>query len=283
MTMKSALSLKAIIGIISAAVVTVAAVIVAITVFGKEESYRLIKVFEVNGSAVIERSEIGTIDAYQGMSLESGDVISVSEDSLMRLSLDDDKYILVEGGTQLMLEATGTSDNSRTSITLMNGAILNEITTKLPEGSSFEVNTPKATMSVRGTSFRVSVTTINGKDYITDVQTFEGTVGAQLLDENGNPKGAEVKIPSGKSAKIETKSTSGLDASVDGVSEFVFTDNDIDFDELPPVIVAYIVASYESGNMVYPEEIVNKAREAMLRNEERTHIRYTFTFPTDSG
>ena len=102
----------------SIAIVAIVAVCLII-VFSrdKKEAYRLIKVFELDGRATISRKEIGDIDAYSNMVLESGDTVFQNEGT-MTLKLDEDKYVYVEEQTKFSLVATGSSANSKTTIEL---------------------------------------------------------------------------------------------------------------------------------------------------------------------
>lgn len=214
--------------IIAACAVAVAAVVGTVIVLNSEEAYRVVKVFELNGSAVVTRKNTGDIDAYAGMNLESGDVLSVEENSTLRISLDSDKYILLDGGTVLELIAQGTAKDSKTTIDLQEGTILNEIKNSLSANSSYEVNTPKATMAVRGTVFRVTTRQNPDGSYVTDLYTSEGTVFIQLFDENGDPKGNGVYVPKGGAVTIITdiNDKTGNPAGVDGNSYFVLRTDD---------------------------------------------------------
>ena len=59
---------------------------------------------------------MGTLDAYADMKLENGDKLSVEANSSLVLNLDDDKYAMLESGTRLTLEASGTKETSRTCL-----------------------------------------------------------------------------------------------------------------------------------------------------------------------
>lgn len=225
------LSLKVKIIITACAVAAAAVAVGTVIALNSDEAYRVIKVFEIDGSATVTRENAGDIDAYAGMNLESGDVLSVGENSTLRVSLDSDKYILLDGGTVLEFIAQGTSADSRTVINLRNGTILNEIKNSLSANSSYEVNTPKATMAVRGTIFTVTTVVNPDGSYTTTVHTDEGKVSVQLLDENGEPKGKEVYVPAGGAVTIraEVNSETGNPADVDGESYFVFPNDDGSF------------------------------------------------------
>ena len=160
----------------------------------KEEAYRNIKVMSINGSATVERASVGTLDAYADMKLENGDRLSVDGSSSLTLSMDDDKYAMLEPGSSLTLEADGTRENSRTVIHLEAGAVMNYLSEKLSEKSSYEVTVPNSTMAVRGTVFRVAIVYDEDGDSYTTVQVFEGIVGCRLVFPDGRIDEEEVQI-----------------------------------------------------------------------------------------
>lgn len=265
----TALSLKVKI-IIIACTVAAAAAVGAVIIVNSEDAYRVIKVFELNGSAVVTRENTGDIDAYAGMNLESGDTLSVEENSTLRISLDSDKYILLDGGTVLNLTAQGTAADSRTVIELQTGTILNEIKNSLSANSSYEVNTPKATMAVRGTTFTVTTRENPDGSYVTELRTEEGTVSVQLFDENGEPKGAEIYVPKGGAVTIltEVNNETGNPADVDGDPHFVFPNGDGTFTDCG-----------DSDPVYYPDN--NVSAEAQTEQTERTE-QTTAAVPSDT-
>lgn len=224
----SALSLKVKIIIAACTAAVVAAVVTVALILSSEDAYRVIKVFELEGQTVVDRAQTGELEAYQGMNLESGDVVSVGRDSFLRLSLDGDKYILLDSGTVLELIASGTAADSKTVINLKEGSILNEITGALSANSSYTVNTPKATMAVRGTSFRVTVERTEDGGYITRVDTIHGKVLVTLYDESGNEIKAEAEVTEGNGVIIITdpNGETGNAPEVDGNAYFVFVNED---------------------------------------------------------
>ena len=263
---------KVIITAIAAAVV--AAGIVAGVLLTRQDSYRVLKVFELMGTASVTRESAGDIDAYVGMNLESGDVVSVDDNSNMRISLDSDKYVLLDAGTVLELVAAGNEKDSRTTLNLREGAILNEITSALSENSSYEVNAPKATMAVRGTSYSVTVTK-DGDRYIIELDTFHGKVAVRLISEDGTP-GEEVMVGEGKSVLIITEPNENTHNSpdIDGHSYFVIRDPeaeggyrkvdiseavfDSEYDFLAASIKERVVSSNNSGLFQIKDAIIEK-------------------------
>lgn len=227
---KKSLDKKKLIIIISAAVAVIAIVVALILILGsKKEAYRNIKVYAINGDAVITREEIGDINAYDNMVLQSGDSI-VMKRGRMTLQLDEDKYVYVEEGTEFSLEATGTAENSKTTIYLAKGEITNDIQNKLSADSSYEVNTPNATMSVRGTIFYVNV--YEGPDGVlyTKLTVFDGSVETNLVYADGTI--------ADESKLVEVNYDSQVIIYEDTTTTDYLTDvTPIDYDDLPDDIV----------------------------------------------
>ena len=86
----------------------------------------------------------------------SEDTVETGESSKAELLADSDKHILAEENTKFVLKATGTEKSGNITINLLYGTSLIEIENKLSEESYFEVTTPNATLSVRGTTFEVN-------------------------------------------------------------------------------------------------------------------------------
>lgn len=225
-TFIAAMSLKVKIIIACSAAFVISGAVAAGVILTKEDTYRVLKVFEMTGSSVITREGTGNIDAYIGMNLESGDTVTVGSGSTLRLALDSDKYLMLDSDTVLELIASGTAADSRTAINLKQGTILNEITTPLSANSSYEVSAPKATMAVRGTSFTVSVDEDGDGGYTIRENTLNGKVEVTLLDAEGNPTQKVVLVGADKGVTIRTEpdENSGNPAEKDGISRFVMED-----------------------------------------------------------
>lgn len=233
-TFIAAMSLKVKIIIACSAAFVISGAVAAGVILTKEDTYRVLKVFEMTGSSVITREGTGDIDAYIGMNLESGDTVTVGSGSTLRLALDSDKYLMLDSDTVLELIASGTAADSRTAINLKQGTILNEITTPLSANSSYEVSAPKATMAVRGTSFTVSVDKDNDGGYTIRENTLNGKVEVTLLDAEGNPTKKLVLVGADKGVTIRTEpdENSGNPAEKDGISRFVMEDKNGNIFEL---------------------------------------------------
>lgn len=226
--------------IIGGAVVLVIIAVVVFIMFGKKEDvYRIIKVYDIEGTTTVTKANKGALAAYINMVLESGDYIVV-EDGKLTLKLDEDKYAYVEADSEFELQATGNAENSKTAIILKKGAVTNEIQNKLSDESSYEVNTPNSSMSVRGTVFRIN--TYIGEDGVqyTRVTVFQGEVDSKLIDGDGSMSDAGKLVPGGKEILIYQD-----DTNTDYVSDIA----DIDYTTLPPETIETLIQLMESGNL----------------------------------
>lgn len=227
----------------------------------KEETYRTIKVMSINGSATVERASVGTLDAYEDMKLENGDRLSVDSSSSITLSMDDDKYAMLEPGSSMTLEADGTKENSRTVIHLEAGAVMNYLSEKLNEGSSYEVTVPNSTMAVRGTVFRVAIVYDENGDSYTTVQVFDGIVGSRLIFPDGSMDEEEVQITPGREVLIHGDTS---------ISEYVGDKgHDIDYTTLNREALEFLLFCIDDGaDLCIPREEVEELLRRLDQPEE---------------
>lgn len=201
-------------------VAVVAGIVVTVRFFTKDaDAYRSILIYELEGTADIEREGTGTIAAAENLYLESGDRLTTESGSSVRLKLDDDKYIMVEENTVLTIEAVGTKQDSKTKIQLVQGAIINEIQNTLSADSIYEVTTPNSVMAVRGTIFRVEVYFDEDGEAYTRLSVFEGKVNSVLIHPNGTLEN-EVTVEDGSEVIIH--SNPELTEYMTGPADIVF-------------------------------------------------------------
>jgi len=207
-------------GKIVAALITTAlvvAVIVAIVLMNS--GYRTIAVEEINGSSVVVNEGVSK-DAFVGQHLKSGDDVTVNDSSDMTLALDTDKYVYAREKTHFWIEATGKSNDSRTKIHLSEGSTLCRIDNKLADSECFDVDTPNATMSVRGTVFRVA-THQDSEFFYTEIDVLEGEVYVQVKMETGENTEESRLLKAGEHAVVRSNKD---------ISEFIKSDDDFDYD-----------------------------------------------------
>lgn len=231
--MQAKISSRKIIIIICAAVVVVTAAVIML-ISKREEAYRSILVYELQGNAVIERADIGAIDAAENLYLESGDRVRVEDESMMRMKLDNDKYITAEANTIFTLEAKGNERDSKTKINLEQGAITNEIRNPLSGESLYETSTPNSVMAVRGTIYRAAVYDDGNGGQNTRMSCFEGTVAVTPIYPDGT-MGEEILVHAGSELTVYSDGTTGAvkDIDFESLPDFLssFGRNDADTDE----------------------------------------------------
>lgn len=225
---------------------------VALAGCGKTESYRQIKLYEIEGDVTVSREKSGNVEPYVNMMLQDKDNVETAAESYVQLQLDGDKYVLVEPSSKITLEATGDSVDSKTKINLTQGAVVNKIEKPLSKDSTYEVTTPNSTMAVRGTTFRVEVKfDENGESYTT-LSVCEGKVQCQLITPDGTIVDEIVELQAGEQAKIRGTSE---------ISEYLGGKQTFDYEEFKEKVVWFIG---------YVEEVIETEPEDILEDELAT-------------
>ncbi len=174
------------------AVLSVFAVLTIIGGCNSGEVYRLIKVKSFDGAVTVEREE--KMNVFEGLQLISEDKVEVGDASLLELLADSDKHIVAEENTAFKLLSSGNEKSGNITVEMLYGKSLFTIDNKLPDGSTFEVYTPNATLSVRGTIFTV---TYDPETNETSVKVMEGVVAVTTAEETE-------ELTAGKTATITT-------------------------------------------------------------------------------
>lgn len=231
-------------------VLAVIAVVCICLLCKKEEAYRNIRITELEGEVSINRGDTKELKATENMNLQSGDELMTEEGAKVTLCLDDDKYIVVDEVTKLVLIAEGTEEDSRTKIELEYGAVFSDIKNKLSENSEYKVVAPSGVMSVRGTQFEVVCRELRdeaGKlvDKVMKVLTFEGEVYVK-------PEGSAEKRVS-KAGTMEV-----LAETADGEYKFAAETKVIEAEDLSELSATYLREdlSKNQGNLSEEEKAI---------------------------
>ena len=156
----------------------------------KEEAYRVIKVNSFEGETAMNRGE-EAVELFEGIQLVSNDKVTTGSDGLVELLVDSDKNIAASEDTCFSIEAVGSETQGKVTIHLEYGTTLIEIQNKLTDGSEFEVVTPNATLSVRGTTFEVTYDSVNNE---TIVSVTDGVVEATTNIESKEINAGETVV-----------------------------------------------------------------------------------------
>ena len=148
-------------------VACVVCILLATGVLGnKDEEYRIVSVESYKGEVKLERDSDNE-ELFEGMHLLTDDKVTTGDLAELLLLADSDKHILAKENTCFTIDATGNSNKGKIVINLEYGTSLITIDNKLEEGSEFEVDTPNASMSVRGTTFEVTYNVETGETLLT--------------------------------------------------------------------------------------------------------------------
>ncbi len=153
--------------------------------------FRSVKVEKWEGKVELDRGGEDK-DIFEGLKLVTNDRVTTGNEGSLMLLIDSDKELLASENTRFSLKATGIKNNGKVTIKLEYGSALATINEKLSEHSEFEIKTPNATCSVRGTTFNVAYDSSVAK---TRVDVTKGVVhveaGKNSLDLNAG-ESAEV-------------------------------------------------------------------------------------------
>lgn len=116
----------------------------------------------------------------RGEGLPEGTLIDTDEGRIL-LQLQDKSQVLVRAHTRLILKQPSVGDWSYLQLLL--GRILAHVSKRTGGATPFQLGTPTAVISVRGTRFEVDVNRHN----VTEVDVFEGLVAVQGAGNNGPP------------------------------------------------------------------------------------------------
>ena len=155
--------------IIGAAIVAVIAIIILVIALG---GHRVIKINSTVGTVSLDRNSSDK-EIVNGMNLKSGDKVTTGQDGLVELLVDEDKHILAKENTRFKIISKGDENKGKLKIKLEYGSTLIGIDSKLEDGQEVELETPNASLSVRGTTFKVDY---NPDEEKTVVSVAEGVV-----------------------------------------------------------------------------------------------------------
>lgn len=198
---KNKIVLPVVIGVLVVAIIAV----VLILVLNRKDAFRIVFVNDSTGTVSLERDD-DSMEIAKDMKLIPDDFVSVEDDSTLDLLVDDDKHIAVRSNTQFSVDATGNPKKGKVTIHVTSGKTYIKIDHPLQDDDSFEVKTPNATISVRGTIFSVDYDPNQG---ITYVECVEGKV--HVVSDSGD----KTNLTAGERAEVVDVITLGTPLTQD--------------------------------------------------------------------
>lgn len=204
------------------------------------DSARTISVLEVSGEVIVE-SKGQEVEAFQGMRLRPGDVITTNTGAVAYLDLDSDKLITIDENSSISLDvASGNEQSQKTELTVVKGTACSSIA-KLSDTSAYDVKTANFTMGVRGTIFVVKVDDKTGNP---EVSVIEGRVEAK--PNNAKEKGIIIEAQQSASPTEELWEAFLADDSVS-------VTRPLDMSSLSTPILSSVLVELEARAQEVPE------------------------------
>jgi ferric-dicitrate binding protein FerR (iron transport regulator) len=153
----------------------------------------------VSGDVHIERAG-ATLTATQGMTVNVGDRIVTGANGRITITLTDNSKLELDASTTLVIDAHAVSPTARTTkLSLFSGLVHSFVSYASAPAPNFEVHTPNAVASARGTQYDTGTDTNQRPEYkdcrrFTQVSVYEGTV--EVVNPT-NPSAGSVRIPAG--------------------------------------------------------------------------------------
>ena len=153
----------------------------------------------IGGDVQVSRQGAPFESAADGAILSPGDVIRTAADSRAVLTYFEGSTVSIEPSSELAIdEASAAPDGSTVVVMTQNlGRTWHVVTKLITGGSKYEVRTPAATASVRGTAFEVGVVQQANGQTTTAIVTTEGAVAAAAPATAAEPEPEPVVVPAG--------------------------------------------------------------------------------------
>ncbi len=168
------------------------------------------------------------------------------------MCIDMDKHVYAEENTRFHIGFASDRRGCKSEIYVDEGNVRSVIDNKLGPYDSYEVDTPNSTMSVRGTSFTVTVIKGEAGENYTLVDVEEGCVNVKLKGPDGEYTGEETDVNKGekrfiardKDGVVFADIPEGMDADGDSGSSNGGSDQTIDNREK----LNRLIEEYKSGS-----------------------------------
>ncbi len=276
-------------------------IVVIVVVVALNNGHRVIKVESFEGAVSLVRDSDET-DIMEGMNLKSEDTVTTGDSGLLQLLVDADKHILAKENTCFTIEASGSDEKGILRIELAYGTSLIEIENKLSDDSSVEVNTPNASLSVRGTTFETSYMETNNTTVVkvtdgvvnvaSDTESAEVTAGQMATVRDDEIEVEPLPIAYNNVTPFAIRYMSSHEYSDVYVKELVgWNYNAVDKDSQKPD--GYSNNSVEIGYWIMTEDEVNEILETTehesveyLKNDDRDMVicaAYDYRNDSNSG
>ena len=153
----------------------------------------------IGGDVQLSRQGAPFEAATDGAVLAPGDVIRTGADARAVLTYFEGSTVSIEPLSELAIDQASAAPDGSTAVVMTQnlGRTWHVVTKLISGGSKYEVRTPAATASVRGTAFEVGVVRQASGATTTAILTTEGVVAAAAPATPGDPEPEPVVVPAG--------------------------------------------------------------------------------------
>lgn len=146
------------------------------------------RVEKVSGSVTVLRNGIPT-ELRLGDAVAKGDVVQTGADSSLTIKLNDGTVFQLSSNARIVLNdmvyAAG-SDTNSALFTLIQG-LIGFVAGQVAKTGDFKVDTPVATMAIRGTAVQTEIAALSGTTRFSLLTEPDGRVGSIILLDKSNP------------------------------------------------------------------------------------------------
>lgn len=236
----------------------IAGAIVISLYFGGDVT-RQLTVTDISGSAYISRGTRRT-NADKNSRLQSGDIITTSENGSLRINIDGNKFVFVEPNSTVYIYFTEIASKGDISVNLTKGAVICQLNEKLKKNATFTLKTPNSSIAVRGTVFRTEF--VYEKEYmgyenvmITRVQNFDGTVELQLYDSEKQPSNLPMVLIERTAAQMVT---------AENLCKYDYLNYSFDLLTLSDITLGELIRAGTETELAFTREEVNNAYKIVM-------------------
>ena len=153
----------------------------------------------IGGDVQLSRQGAPFEAATDGAVLSPGDIVRTAADARAVLTYFEGSTVSIEPSSELAIDEAGASPDGSTAVVMTQnlGRTWHVVTKLIAGGSKYEVRTPAATASVRGTAFEVGVARLANGETTTAIITTEGTVAATAPATAQEPQPEPVIVNAG--------------------------------------------------------------------------------------
>lgn len=253
-------------GMISILMILSSAVVISLY-FGGDTTRQLI-VTEITGSASFTRDG-RRMSVNKNTKLKSGDILETDEGATVRISIDDDKFVLVEPNTSMYIYCTDIASKGDIAVNLSRGSVICEINNELKKNSSFVLKTPNSSAAVKGTVFRAQFDVKKNFTYsndvyndvmVTEYQNFDGMINLQLYDSKGEPFELPMVLLERTSAQMITS---------EEVCKYGYLNYDISLISLSETTLHEILRAQNAKEIGFSPDEINLAYKSVVEENRR--------------